>query len=49
MVTIGIVGPIIAYVVYTERGDAIRMISARRALPDEEIRYFKRRLRIVRG
>ena len=48
-VAIGMVGPIVAYVVYVERNDVIRLISARRALPDEEFRYFKRRLRIVRS
>jgi uncharacterized DUF497 family protein len=46
-VPIGMVGPIIAYVVYTERGDTIRLISARKALPDEEFRYDKRRFRLV--
>ena len=41
-VAIGKVGPIVAYVVYTERGDVIRLISARKALPDEVERYLKR-------
>ncbi len=41
-VAIGWVGPIIAYVVYTEVGDVRRLISVRKATADEEARYFAR-------
>lgn len=39
---IGQLGPIIAYVVHTNRHGVIRLISARRATPDEEERYYSR-------
>lgn len=36
---IGQMGPIVATVVYTERFGKVRIISARKATPDEEARY----------
>jgi uncharacterized DUF497 family protein len=33
---------IVVYVVYTDRGHARRLISARKATPDEEARYWAR-------
>jgi uncharacterized DUF497 family protein len=33
---------IIVYVVYTDRGDTRQLISARKATPDEEARYWAR-------
>jgi uncharacterized DUF497 family protein len=41
-VAIGWVGPVIAYVVYTDRGDVRRLISVRKATIDEQARYFER-------
>ena len=41
-VAIGELGPIVAYVVYTDRGDVRRLISARKATPDEKARYRSR-------
>jgi uncharacterized DUF497 family protein len=41
---IGRVGSQIVYVVYTERGGGLRLISARKAARREEARYFGRTL-----
>lgn len=38
---IGRVGHAILFVVYTERGDDIRIISARKATPSEEEAYYQ--------
>ena len=39
--TLGLVNGIVVAVSHTENGDVIRIISARKAQKDEEIRYFK--------
>ncbi len=39
-VAIGIVGKIVTLVVYTERNGGIRLISARKADPDDEADYY---------
>jgi len=39
--TLGLVNGIVVAVSHTETGDVIRIISARKAQKDEEIRYFK--------
>ncbi len=36
-------GQVLLFVVYTERGNRIRVISARRATKDEQDHYFKQR------
>jgi uncharacterized DUF497 family protein len=41
-VAIGRVGPVIAYVVYTDRGYVRQLISVRKATADEQARYFSR-------
>jgi uncharacterized protein len=41
-VAIGWVGPVLAYVVYTDRGDVRRLISVRKATADEQARYLQR-------
>jgi uncharacterized DUF497 family protein len=41
-VAIGMLGPVIAYVVYTDRGDVRRLISVRKATIDEQARYLAR-------
>ena len=41
-IAIGRSGPIIAYVVYTDRGDVRWLISVRKATADEQARYFER-------
>ena len=41
-VAIGMVGPVIAYVVFTDRGDVRRLISVRKATGDEQARYLAR-------
>lgn len=41
-VVIGRIGPVIAYVVYTDRGNVRRLISVRKATADEQARYFSR-------
>lgn len=41
-VVIGMVGPVIAYVVYTDRGGVNRLISVRKATADEQARYLQR-------
>jgi uncharacterized DUF497 family protein len=41
-IAIGRLGPIIAYVVYTNRAGVIRLISARKANHEEESRYYRR-------
>jgi uncharacterized DUF497 family protein len=41
-VAIGWVGPVLACVVYTDRGDVRRLISVRKATADEQARYFER-------
>jgi uncharacterized DUF497 family protein len=40
-IIIGLVGGHVLYVAYTERKDAIRLISARRATKHEEEAYFQ--------
>jgi uncharacterized protein len=39
-VAIGTVGKIVALVVYTERNGGIRLVSARKADPDDEADYY---------
>lgn len=39
-ILIGRLGPILATVVYTDRGGRTRLISARKATTDEEARYW---------
>ena len=39
-VAIGTMGEIVALVVYTERNSGIRLISARKADPDDEADYY---------
>jgi uncharacterized DUF497 family protein len=39
-IAIGTVGKIVALVVYTERSGGIRLISARKADPDDEADYY---------
>jgi len=39
--TLGLVNGMVVAVSHTENGDVIRIISARKAQKDEEIRYFK--------
>ena len=39
--TLGLVNGIVVAVSHTENGDVIRIIFARKAQKDEEIRYFK--------
>lgn len=39
-VAIGTIGKIVALVVYTERNGGIRLISARKADPDDEADYY---------
>ena len=39
-VAIGTIGEIVALVVYTERNGGIRLISARKADPDDEADYY---------
>ncbi len=41
-VAIGQLGPVIAYVVYTDRGNVRWLISVRKATADEQARYFAR-------
>ena len=41
-VAIGMLGPVVAYVVYTDRGDVRRLISVRKATIDEQARYLAR-------
>ncbi len=41
MILIGRSGSLILTVVFTERGDRIRLISARKATTDEQRRYFE--------
>lgn len=40
-IAIGIAGSHVIVVVYTERGENIRIISARKATKNEQINYFK--------
>jgi uncharacterized DUF497 family protein len=37
---IGAFGRVIIYVIYTERSGSVRLISARKATPDEEADYY---------
>lgn len=39
---IGMLGPVIAYVVFTDRSDVRRLISVRKATIDEQARYLSR-------
>ncbi len=41
-IVIGIVGPVVMYVVYNNRDGDVRLISARKAAPHEQARYFSR-------
>ena len=43
--TIGFVRAGVLFVVYTERGEVIRIISARKANKDEQERYYKAQAR----
>lgn len=42
-VIVGLVGDVELAVAYTWRGDSVRLISARRATPNETRRYWKNR------
>ena len=44
-VAIGTMGKIVALVVYTERNSGIRLISARKADPDDTADYYARKTR----
>jgi uncharacterized protein len=44
-VTIGTLGKIVALVIYTERNSGIRLISARKADPDDTADYYARKTR----
>ena len=44
-VAIGTVGRIVAFVVYSERNGGIRLISARKADPDDEADYYASKTR----
>jgi uncharacterized protein len=44
-IVIGRIGPLVIYVVYTNREGEIRLISARKAARHEEVRYFRRSAR----
>ena len=44
-VAIGTMGKIVALVVYTERSSGIRLISARKAVPDDTADYYARKTR----
>ena len=44
-VAIGTMGKIVALVVYTERSSGIRLISARKADPDDTADYYARKTR----
>ncbi len=41
-IVIGLVGPVILYVIYTHRDSSARLISARKAAPHEQARYLSR-------
>jgi uncharacterized DUF497 family protein len=45
-VAIGTVGRIVAFVVYSERNGGIRLISARKADPDDEADYYAGKTRL---
>ena len=44
-VAIGTLGKIVALVIYTERNSGIRLISARKADPDDTADYYARKTR----
>ena len=44
-ITIGTIGKIVTLVVYTERNSGIRLISARKADPDDTADYYARKTR----
>jgi len=42
LIQIGMVDEVILFVVFTERGDTVRLISARRATKHEQDAYYRR-------